>query len=197
MTNPTSGIRLSDDWDDSGWVQVPRNILRDRTLTFKAMGLVAYLASHMAGFRINREFLYRASANGKDAVESGLKELRTAGYLTVERVRDGRGLLTADTDYVLHRYPVGAGKDQCPENPDAGDSNVRVFPNQENPESGKPATKGDSVLSETQEDKGTLGRRCRVSTPTGRRCSLRSYDPGPCLEDQGREDGNEARDDSP
>jgi hypothetical protein len=165
MTNLTSGIRLSDDWDDSGWVQVPRNILRDRSLTFKAMGLVAYLASHMAGFRINREFLYRASANGKDSVESGLKELRTAGYLTVERVRDGRGLLTTDTDYVLHRYPVGEGKDLRPENPDAGDSCVRVFPNQDNPESGKPATKGDSFLSETHKGRETQLADAAASAP--------------------------------
>lgn len=124
-----TGVRLSDDWNDDGWTRVPRNILRDERMSFKAKGLVAWLASHKPGFRITRAFIAQAGTDGKEAVESGLRELRELGYLTVEQARDATGRLGAGADYVLHRQPI-----------------TPVSRTTGNPEGGKPAAKRDPSL---------------------------------------------------
>ncbi len=130
-----SSIRLSDDWDDDGWVRVPREITRDQSLSFKAVGLVAFLASHRAGFTITREFIYASHKDGKDAVEAGLRELREFGYLTVERGRGSDGKVNSSVDYVLHR------------------TRIREIPNVDEPASGQPATKRDQSKRETSSKK--------------------------------------------
>lgn len=132
------GIRLSDDWNDPGWSMVPRVVLRDERLSFKAMGLVAYLASHEAGFRITRSFLNKASKDGEDGISSGIAELRNLGYLTVERGRDELGRVTSESSYVLHKNPQVVAQNG-------------ISPVQENPEPGKSGTKRDNS-KETQQD---------------------------------------------
>lgn len=156
------GIRLSDDWADDNWVQVPKNILRDRSLSFKAMGLVAWLASHKPGFQINRRFIYAATTSGKTAVESGIAELKAAGYLTVEQARDDRGRMAGGTVYVLHRWP----KDRHPENRDNGSgTGVPVSRTTGNPDDGKPATKEDYSSSKTSEERETSLADAAASAP--------------------------------
>jgi hypothetical protein len=126
-----SSIRLSDDWDEDGWVRVPREITRDQSLSFKAVGLVAFLAGHRAGFTINREFIYASHKDGKDAVEGGLRELREAGYLTVERDRGSDGKVNSAVNYVLHR------------------TTIRETQNVVEPVSGEPATKREQFKRES------------------------------------------------
>jgi pyruvate/2-oxoglutarate dehydrogenase complex dihydrolipoamide acyltransferase (E2) component len=138
-----SGIRLSDDWGDPGWVMVPRGIVRDTRLSFKAMGLVTYLASHDSGFRMTREFLGRAAKDGKESIESGLRELRVLGYLTVEQARDDKGRLADGSDYVLHREPA------TPETRTTG-TVTPVSRTPGKPDAGKPATKRDHLLEREQ-----------------------------------------------
>lgn len=101
-----TSIRLSQDWNADGWVLVPRNIMRDRNLSWKAKGIVAFMASHQEGFQVNRTFLEAAATDGKEALNSGLRELREAGYLTTEREHDEDGRFQG-TSYMLHREPVG------------------------------------------------------------------------------------------
>lgn len=101
-----TSIRLSQDWNADGWVLVPRNIMRDRSLSWKAKGIVAFMASHQEGFQVNRSFLEAAATDGKEALNSGLRELREAGYLTTERVHDEDGRIQGSS-YVLHREPGG------------------------------------------------------------------------------------------
>lgn len=138
-----SGIRLSDDWADPGWVMVPRGIVRDTRLSFKAMGLVTYLASHEPGFRMTREFLGKAAKDGKESIETGLRELRELGYLSVEQARDDKGRLADGSDYVLHRVPV------TPETrTTATVTPISRMP--EKPDAGKPATKRDHLLEKEE-----------------------------------------------
>jgi hypothetical protein len=122
-----SSIRLADDWDDPGWVSVPRSIARDADLSFKALGIVTYLASHRSGFRLNRDFIISSHRDGKDSVTAGLRELREAGYLTVEQARTEDGKLADGSDYILHRTV-------CRENRETG-----------NPATCSSATKRDSL----------------------------------------------------
>jgi hypothetical protein len=138
-----SGIRLSDDWADPGWVMVPRGIVRDTRLSFKAMGLVTYLASHEPGFRMTREFLGKAAKDGKESIETGLRELRELGYLSVEQARDDKGRLADGSDYVLHRIPV------APETRTT-ETVTPISRTPEKPDAGKSATKRDHLLEKEQ-----------------------------------------------
>lgn len=74
--------------------------LRDRHLSWKAKGLLAYIASHAAGHRLTRDQMLAEGADGKDALISGLMELEERGYLARRRVRGEDGKITG-TDYVL------------------------------------------------------------------------------------------------
>jgi hypothetical protein len=102
FTSPGWTIELESGWDDDGWTRVPTNITRDTALSWKAKGLVAFLAGHTRGFRITREFIIGASSDGETSVRSGLKELRDAGYLTYRRGQGNNGA------YVLRRFPTSA-----------------------------------------------------------------------------------------
>jgi hypothetical protein len=97
-------IELEDGWSDDGWTRVPRNIIRDQSLSWKAKGLVAFLASHTDGFRITAEFIINAATDGRDSVRAGLRELRDAGYLAINQTRDATGRMGA-ARYILSRFP--------------------------------------------------------------------------------------------
>lgn len=100
-------VRLDDDWKDVGFAQVPNNILRDPALSWKAKGIISYLASHREDRKMTRSFLLGGASDGETSFRSGMKELREAGYVTVENDRDDVGGFT-DTRYMLHRYPRSA-----------------------------------------------------------------------------------------
>lgn len=55
--------------------------LRDESLSWKAKGLLAYLASHARGFRVSQNLMLRQATDGRDSLLSGLAELERAGYL--------------------------------------------------------------------------------------------------------------------
>jgi len=74
--------------------------LRDERLSWKARGIVVYLASHRVGWETSLEQLARAGREGKDAVRAGLRELEALGYLKLDRHRNEDGTL-AGTDYDL------------------------------------------------------------------------------------------------
>jgi len=143
-------IQLSEDWDADGWTLVPRGIIRDTALSWKAKGLVAWLASHDRNFSINREFIVKAGPDGEDSVKAGLRELRQAGYLSVERGHDDQGRLTSEAFYRLHRNP-----DKARSEPNGGKSTSGETHQEENPPGGKSGTKRDQSLERAQEQDTT------------------------------------------
>lgn len=74
--------------------------LRDPRLSWKAKGLLAYVASHAPGHTLTTEQILAEGTDGKDAVRAGLVELERRGYLrrVALRGRDGKIL---GTDYEL------------------------------------------------------------------------------------------------
>jgi hypothetical protein len=148
-----SGVRLSDDWNDPGWVSVPRQIIRDERLSMKALGIVTYLASHRPGFLMTREFIVGSHTDGKASIEAGLAELRALGYLTVEQARSEDGRLADGSDYVLHRVPAESNNGSTTVTPKTG-TTVTVTPKNRAPGNqgaGKSATKRDQSLKRDQE----------------------------------------------
>lgn len=80
---------------------VPNAWLRDERLSWKARGLLAYLASHAEGFRVSQNLMMRAATDGRDSLLSGLAELEAAGYLVkADRDREDGGRF-ASYDYRL------------------------------------------------------------------------------------------------
>lgn len=125
--------------------------LRDPRLTWKAKGLLAYIASHAAGHRLTREQMLAEGADGKDALISGLMELEERGYLVRRRVRGEGGKITG-TDYLLSTpvdNAVDASVDANVDNPGAG-----------NPSAGKPdcgRDQGEHGVSAGQNQGGFSG----------------------------------------
>lgn len=79
---------------DDHYISVNRYFLEDNRLSFKARGLLGYLATKPDGWTINHRHLGSDSVgpDGATAVLSALKELEDAGYLRRTRIRgkDGR-----------------------------------------------------------------------------------------------------------
>lgn len=65
-------------------------LLDDDRISFKAKGLLAYLLSN-PGEWTTSETLADVGPDGREAIRTGLVELRRAGYLRFEERRDERG----------------------------------------------------------------------------------------------------------
>jgi hypothetical protein len=87
-TLPTDNFTiLSNDW------------IRDEELPWAARGLLAWLASHKAGFEITEAAITQAGPLGRDGVRKMISDLETAGYLRRDReYLPGGG---SAVDYVL------------------------------------------------------------------------------------------------
>lgn len=96
--------------------------LRDPRLSLKAKGLLAYIASHRAGYRLTTDQMIEESRDGRDSIRAGLSELAEAGYLARVAVREAGRI--SHYDYEV-RAPesvgfAGAGKSNAGK-PVAGD----------------------------------------------------------------------------
>lgn len=81
-------LRIMDDSGPDGFVAIPNTTARDRKLSWKARGVLAYLLSHATGFDLN----YKTVLNGSDkdgdtSTRSALTELEDNGYLRREQGR--------------------------------------------------------------------------------------------------------------
>jgi hypothetical protein len=66
--------------------------MRDDRISFGARGLLAHLMTHDEGWSTSVAALVKNGPQGKSAVNSLLKELENAGYLTREQTRQDTGL---------------------------------------------------------------------------------------------------------
>jgi len=68
--------------------------LRDRTLSYKARGLLALCLTMPNDWHFNLTWLIdQSDQDGRDSVQAGLKELEAAGYLYRKEIRDQQGRL--------------------------------------------------------------------------------------------------------
>ncbi|MGL5816634.1 MAG: hypothetical protein ACRCYR_03655 [Phycicoccus sp.] len=93
------------------FVQVPRDTIRDVSLSFKARGLLAYLLDMPDGWDVRSEYLAtQSNKDGRDAIQTGLKELRIRGYHRLERRRLRDGTLVMGT--AISETPVAEWVEQ-------------------------------------------------------------------------------------
>lgn len=74
-----------------GYTALPRPVTDDARLTFKALGLLAYLLSMPDDWRPNYKHLAKTHADGEHSVRMGLAELEAYGYYSRQRVRHEDG----------------------------------------------------------------------------------------------------------
>jgi hypothetical protein len=92
------------------YVVMNKVFLNDKSLSFKAKGLLAYLLSKPDDWVVYEAELSKASKDGRDSVRAGLKELMGAGYLHRYRERDEKGQLrqmVCDVYEVPTKIPAG------------------------------------------------------------------------------------------
>lgn len=119
------------------FTMISNDWLRDTRLSWKAKGLLAYIASHAAGWALSAEQIVSQGNDGRDAVRAGLRELEEAGYLTrVQRRGDGGKIVS--TDYLIGKPVAGKpvpGPDQGRQDVSAGETSDGF------PTGGEPASK--------------------------------------------------------
>lgn len=69
------------------------SMLRDKRLSLKAKGLLAYLEKCPEFVDVGLGYIVEDSADKESAVKSAIRECENAGYLEVERGRDEKGRL--------------------------------------------------------------------------------------------------------
>jgi hypothetical protein len=72
-----------------GWL--PNHIINDSRLSWKAKGLLLYLNNQPHGWKFTHAELIDTATDGKGSVQSGVNELKAAGYLSVDAERGDDG----------------------------------------------------------------------------------------------------------
>lgn len=137
MKMKNDGLIIRSNKRENPYVMIDKHGLNDERLSWKAKGLLAYLLSKPDDWTVYVSDLIKRSKDGEDSVRAGLKELRDNGYVSMERIRNDKGVYTG-TQYIVYEQPIeieaiqphGENPDMAkpfPENPDVG------FPDVENP----------------------------------------------------------------
>lgn len=92
---------------ESGFTLIDNATARDTGLSYRALGILTYLLSHTDGWHTSAETLSQGqNREGRGAILTALKELRTAGYVRQEKRQDERGRWTTLT-YVYDTPQTG------------------------------------------------------------------------------------------
>lgn len=109
------------------FARVPKAVLEDDTLSWKAKGILAYLLGKQRTWKAQVQDIVNRGTDGKSAVRSALKELRGAGYARLTRVKSGGRIATWRMDVADCRMFAAneIGEETCgvkpdPENRDLG-----------------------------------------------------------------------------
>ena len=89
---------------NTNFTAVANTWLKDRNLSLKAKGMLCLLQSVPEGWDFNISGLAQVSRDGVDSVKSTIAELREAGYLEWERVRNEQGKF--EVFVCLHEKPI-------------------------------------------------------------------------------------------
>ena len=114
--------------------------LRDKTISFKAKGLLSLMLSLPEDWDYTLAGLTRISLEGKDAIRAAVVELEKAGYVQRHQTTDKAGKFGSN-EYIIREYP--ASHEPPPEGPSSA-----------SPLSGNPMTEEPSTVS-TQTEKTT------------------------------------------
>lgn len=69
------------------FVQIPSTTIRDKNLSYRARGILAYLLDMPDGWDVKSEVIARDGKEGREAIRTALNELGAHGYYRLERRR--------------------------------------------------------------------------------------------------------------
>lgn len=107
---------------------IPNLVIDDKSLDWKALGLLVYLLSKPDDWSVSIKQLVKARKAGEDAIRAMLKSLRDAGYVVMKKQGSGA------VDWHVFDTPQ---VDPDLENPKQGKSLTGENPNREKPKQGK------------------------------------------------------------
>jgi hypothetical protein len=90
---------------ENPYVMLARALLHDKRLSFKGKGLLSYLLSLPDNWSINVAHLTKVGTDGRDSIQSGIKELVEAGYLVRTELPRDAGRF-GGYDYMVHEQPI-------------------------------------------------------------------------------------------
>ena len=88
----------------SDYAVIAKHHLKNRTLSYKAKGLLTFMLSVPDNWDYSLAGLAVLSSDGVDSIRSGINELEKHGYVTRRRIRDDNGRL-GETEYTIHEIP--------------------------------------------------------------------------------------------
>lgn len=73
------------------FARVPKSLLNDQRLSWKAKGIISYLIGKPSDWKTNVKDISARSTDGSNAIRSALNELRKLGYARLDKVKDVKG----------------------------------------------------------------------------------------------------------
>lgn len=128
--------------------------LRDKTISFKAKGLLSMMLSLPENWDYTLAGLARISLEGKDAVRATIVELEKAGYIHRRQTTDKAGKFGSN-EYIIREYPASH------EPPPEGPSPAQPLP--ENPTTENPSTGSTQTGNPTQINKDPVKKEKSIT----------------------------------
>ena len=130
--------------------------LRDKTISFKAKGLLSLMLSLPENWDYTLAGLARISLEGKDAIRAAVVELEKAGYVQRHQTTDKAGKFSSN-EYIIREYPASH------ELPPEGPSPAQPLP--ENPTTDFLATGSTQTENPTQINKDPVKKEKKITDP--------------------------------
>jgi hypothetical protein len=138
---------------EKGYTIIPNHILKEKSITFKAKGILSLLLSLPPNPRyLSIEFLAKHCKDGITAVRSGIDELKAAGYLDIQQAYNARGQYDG-VEWNLRDTPCGFEKLE----------KSNEIPDVENPNSDQPPS-GKHGLINTYKTKNSKSKKTTTAT---------------------------------
>ena len=127
----------------SQYVTINNSVFTDSRLSWKAKGLMGYLLSRPDNWKVIVGDLVKQSKDGRDAVYSGIKELKKNGYLEQRPIRNEEGKKSIIRwEYIVYEEPICIESEPLTENPEVDKKSTNYpltdFPYVDNPDVDNP-----------------------------------------------------------
>lgn len=119
----------------SGFVTVTNDLARDKRLSFKARGLMLLILSHSGEWNVTASWLEEQGLEGREAIRSGLNELKALNYARYDTITDGSGRFSG-ARWTFYEEPADCA-------PEVGEP-IDSSPNVGNPIIGTPSPSEDN-----------------------------------------------------
>jgi len=90
---------------ENPYAQIDKRLLFDKGLSYKARGILAYLLAKPDDWSVHVLDLIENSPDGRESVQSGLKELKDRGYATLHTNRNEKGHVTGK-EWIIQELPT-------------------------------------------------------------------------------------------